>query len=61
MFRRAFGPPAPSIYAPLESRVLHGRGTVAFLIDTGASVTTILDLDIERLGIQWGNRFIGYG
>ena len=49
----SFKPPAPSIYARLESTVLSGTWTIAFLIDTGASVTTILDPDRERLGILW--------
>jgi hypothetical protein len=49
----SFVPPAPSIYAQIESGVLKGRGTVAFLVDTGASVTTIMDRDRDRLGIDW--------
>ena len=49
----SFVPPAPSIYAQIESGVLQGRGTVAFLVDTGASVTTIMDRDRDRLGIDW--------
>jgi hypothetical protein len=49
----SFVPPAPSIYAQIESGVLQTRGTVAFLVDTGASVTTIMDRDRDRLGIDW--------
>jgi len=49
----SFVPPAPSIYAQIESGVLQGRGTAAFLVDTGASVTTIMDRDRDRLGIDW--------
>jgi len=49
----SFVPPAPSIYAQIESGVLQGRGTAAFLVDTGASVTTIMDRDRDRLGIEW--------
>ncbi len=50
-----FAPPAPSIYAQIETRVLEGRQSLAFLIDTGASATTILDPDLERLGIDWNS------
>jgi hypothetical protein len=49
----SFTPSAPSIYSQLESRVLEGRQPVSFLIDTGSSVTTILDRDRERLGLGW--------
>lgn len=49
----SFIPPAPSIYAQIESRILGLKGTVAFLVDTGSSVTTIMDRDRERLGINW--------
>ena len=50
-----FTPPAPSIYAQIETKVLEGRQSLAFLIDTGASATTILDPDLERLGIDWNS------
>jgi hypothetical protein len=49
----SFSPPAPSIYAQLESKVLQRRQTIAFLVDTGASVTTVMDRDRERLGVEW--------
>lgn len=48
-----FSPPAPSIAAEVESRTLGIRRPLIFLIDTGASVTVLLDRDVERLGIDW--------
>ncbi len=50
-----FTPPAPSIYSQIETKVITGRRSLSFLIDTGASATTILDPDLERLGIDWNN------
>ncbi len=47
--------PAPSIYAQIETRVIAGRRSLAFPIDTGASATTILDPDMERLGASWNS------
>ena len=49
----SFAPPAPSIYAQITSRTLSEGGAVAFLIDTGASVTILMDRDRERLGLDW--------
>ena len=51
----SFVPPAPFIYAEIESRTHSLKGTIAFMIDTGSSVTTIVDRDRERLGINWNN------
>ena len=48
-----FTPTAPSIYAQIETSALTGRHSLTFLMDTGASVTTILDPDLVRLGIDW--------
>ncbi len=48
-----FSPPAPSIAAEVESQTLGIRRPLVFLIDTGASVTVLLDRDVERLGIDW--------
>ena len=50
---KRFTPPAPSIYSQIETRAITGRQNLSFLIDTGASATTILDPDLERLGIDW--------
>ncbi len=47
-----FSPPAPSVAAEIESPALQRRPLV-FLMDTGASVTVLLDRDVERLGIDW--------
>ncbi len=50
-----FTPPAPSIYSQIESKAIVGRQNLSFLIDTGASATTILDPDLKRLGIDWNS------
>ncbi len=52
-FDERFTPPAPSIRAQIEASGLEGRHSLALLIDTGASVTTILDPDLVRLKIGW--------
>ena len=52
-FDERFTPPAPSIYAQIETRALVGRQSLVFLMDSGASVTTVLDPDLVRLGIDW--------
>ncbi len=50
-----FTPAAPSIYSQIETKAIEGRKNLSFLIDTGASVTTILDPDLKRLGVIWNN------
>jgi hypothetical protein len=57
-----FTPPAPSIYSQIESKAIVGRQNLSFLIDTGASATTILDPDLKRLGIDWNSltRFLDH-
>jgi hypothetical protein len=50
-----FTPPAPSIYSQIETKAIFGRQNLSFLIDTGASATTILDPDLKRLGIDWNS------
>ena len=51
-FDERFRPPAPFIQAVLESRGLGLRRLVYFHIDTGASVTTLLEKDIKYLRID---------
>jgi len=45
---------AAYVVAVLESEALGMRETVEFLVDTGASRTTICDKDAVRLGINFG-------
>jgi len=45
---------AAYVVAVLESEALGLRETVEFLVDTGASRTTICDKDTVRLGIDFG-------
>jgi hypothetical protein len=45
---------AAYVVAVLESEVLGIRETIEFLVDTGASRTTICDKDAVRLGIDFG-------
>jgi len=45
---------AAYVTAILESETLHTYATVEFLVDTGATRTTILDKDAIRLGIDHG-------
>jgi hypothetical protein len=45
---------AAYVVAVLESEALGMRETVEFLVDTGASRTTICDKDAVRLGIDFG-------
>lgn len=54
-FDERFRPPAPFIGAVLESSSLGLRRPLNFHVDTGASVTTILDKDIRYLGISVEN------
>jgi len=44
---------AAYVVAVLESKTLDIRETVEFLVDTGASRTTICDKDVIRLGIDF--------
>lgn len=44
---------AAYVVAVLECKALHIRDTVEFLVDTGASRTTICDKDGIRLGIDY--------
>jgi hypothetical protein len=37
----------------LESKFLHIYATVEFLVDTGATITTLSDRDVSRLGIDY--------
>jgi hypothetical protein len=43
---------AAYVVAVLECEALHIRDTIEFLVDTGASRTTICDKDVIRLGID---------
>ena len=54
-FDERFRPPAPFIRAFLESSSLGLRRALNFHVDTGASVTTILDKDIRYLRISVEN------
>jgi len=54
-FNRRFEPPAPFMRLFLELKDLNVKGFVNFLIDTGASTTTLLDKDVELLGLDIGN------
>ena len=51
-FSRRFEPPAPFIRVLLVTEELGVRRFVDFLIDTGASVTILLDRDLERLRLD---------
>jgi len=53
-FNRRFQPPAPFIRTTLESKSLKIRRPLHFHIDTGASVTVLLDKDLSYLGIDVG-------
>ncbi len=47
-----YRPPAPFVMASISLEGAGVEGRVAFLIDTGASVTTLLWADVIRLGID---------
>jgi len=53
-FNRRFQPPAPFIRITIESKSLEIRRPLHFHIDTGASVTVLLDKDASYLGIDMG-------
>jgi len=53
-FNRRFEPPAPFIRVLLVSERLGIKRFVECLIDTGASLTILLDRDVERLGLDVG-------
>jgi hypothetical protein len=55
-----FTPPAPSIYSQIETKAIGGRQNLSFLIDTGASATTILGTVETRL-INDGRLFFRNG
>ena len=54
-FDEQFEPPAPFVKATLESKSLELKRPINLHIDTGASVTTLLDRDVELLGIKVEN------
>mgnify|MGYP001039829867 CR=1 FL=1 len=47
-----YDPPAPFLRATVVSKGVGLRHVVNFLVDTGAAVTTLLDRDVKRLGID---------
>jgi len=49
---RSFYPPAPCTRALLVAEKAGIEGSIKLLIDTGASATTIMDGDVEFLGID---------
>ena len=51
-FNKRFQPPAPFITATVESKSQRIKRPLNFHIDTGASVTVLLDKDINYLGID---------
>lgn len=51
-FDNRFIPPSPFIRVTFESKNLNIRKPLSFHIDTGASVTILLDKDIQYLGID---------
>jgi hypothetical protein len=53
-FNRRFQPPAPFIRATVESKNMKVRRPLHLHIDTGASVTVLLDKDTSYLGIDTG-------
>jgi len=51
-FDTRFEPPAPFVRATVDLKSLNIRGPIHFHIDTGASMTILLDKDINYLGID---------
>jgi hypothetical protein len=51
-FNKRFQPPAPFIRTTVESKTAGIRRPIHFHIDTGASVTVMLDKDASYLGID---------
>jgi hypothetical protein len=51
-FDPRFEPPAPFVRVTVDLKSLNLRGTIYFLIDTGASTTVLLDKDVNFLGID---------
>ena len=51
-FNQRYQPPTPFIRATLELRKQRIKRLLHFHIDTGASVTTLLDKDVNYLGID---------
>lgn len=51
-YDESFIPPAPFINSVLESKTLQISSPVKLHIDTGASVTMLLDNDVKRLAID---------
>jgi hypothetical protein len=51
-FDPRFEPPAPFVRVTVDLKSLNIRGTIYFLIDTGASTTVLLDKDVNFLGID---------
>jgi len=51
-FDTRFEPPAPFVRVTVDLKTLNIRGTIYFLIDTGASTTVLLDKDVNFLGIN---------
>jgi len=49
---RSFYPPAPCTRGLLIAEKMGIEGSIKFLIDTGASATTVVDGDVEFLGID---------
>ena len=51
-FDEQFEPPAPFMKATLELKSLRLRHPINLHVDTGASITALLDRDVELLGIK---------
>jgi len=53
-FDTRFEPPAPFVRATVDLKSLNIRGSIHFHVDTGASMTVLLDRDVNYLGIDVG-------